>query len=85
MKFSQAHVLTPTFDKITDTLPVDVSNELLTVVSPSEHFKAVLRELDSKQYLEIWLNSNLTRNIDLSALDVHGNVYTDGNSLSKQF
>ncbi|XP_047995614.1 acylamino-acid-releasing enzyme-like isoform X2 [Leguminivora glycinivorella] len=62
---------------------VDVSNELLSAVSPKETFKAVIREEKDnkdtkKQYLEIWrLNAGLTNCIDLTALDIHGDVYAD--------
>lgn len=51
---------------------------LLFSLAPSEKFKAVLRELESKQYLEVWENNKLIRNVDLAALELHGNVYTDG-------
>ncbi|XP_061713549.1 acylamino-acid-releasing enzyme-like isoform X2 [Cydia pomonella] len=62
---------------------VDISNELLSAVSPKETFKAVIREEKDnkdtkKQYLEIWrLNAGLTNCIDLTALDIHGDVYAD--------
>ncbi|KAJ8934689.1 hypothetical protein NQ318_015158 [Aromia moschata] len=58
-------------------LPVDVSNELLSRNSPSEKYRAVLRENDSKQYLEIWENQKIIRTVDLAAIDVHGSVYSD--------
>lgn len=51
---------------------------LLTAVAPSEKFRAVLRELETKQYLEIWQSNKLVRNVDLAALELHGNVYADG-------
>ncbi|XP_049869036.1 acylamino-acid-releasing enzyme-like isoform X1 [Pectinophora gossypiella] len=62
---------------------VDVSNELLSSVSPQEKLKAVIREeKDSKdvkkQYLEIWSKSTLAHAVDLTALDIHGDVYADG-------
>ncbi|KAK9873204.1 hypothetical protein WA026_021437 [Henosepilachna vigintioctopunctata] len=57
--------------------PVDVSNEALVLSSPSEKYRAVLRETEEKQYLEIWQHQNLFRTVDLSAIDVHGKVYTD--------
>lgn len=53
-------------------------NRLLSAISPSEKYRAVLRDIESKQYLEVWQKQNLTRNIDLTALDVHGQVYADG-------
>lgn len=37
-----------------------------------------MRELNDTQYLEIWQNENLIRSVDLKSLDLHGNVYTDG-------
>lgn len=54
---------------------------LLSTIAPSENSRAVLRELESKQYLEVWQNNKLIRNVDLAALELHGNVYTDGNFL----
>ncbi|XP_063533880.1 acylamino-acid-releasing enzyme-like isoform X2 [Cydia strobilella] len=62
---------------------VDISNEVISAVSPKETFKAVIREEKDnkdtkKQYLEIWrLNAGLTNCIDLTALDIHGDVYAD--------
>ncbi|XP_045535567.1 acylamino-acid-releasing enzyme-like [Papilio machaon] len=60
---------------------VDVSNELLSSVSPKGMFKALIREekegKDKKQYLEVWCRHNLAHCIDLTALDVHGDVYAD--------
>ncbi|XP_013143023.1 PREDICTED: acylamino-acid-releasing enzyme-like [Papilio polytes] len=60
---------------------VDVSNELLSSVSPKGMFKAVIREekegKDKKQYLEVWCKHNLEHCIDLTALDLHGDVYAD--------
>lgn len=50
----------------------------LISVAPSETYRAVVRELESKQYLEIWQSNKLIRNVDLGALELHGNVYTDG-------
>ncbi|KAL3268614.1 hypothetical protein HHI36_007720 [Cryptolaemus montrouzieri] len=58
--------------------PVDISNELLYSSSPSEKYRAVLREADEKQYLEIWQQQNLFRTVDLNTLNVHGKVYCDG-------
>ncbi|XP_060802814.1 acylamino-acid-releasing enzyme isoform X2 [Amyelois transitella] len=60
----------------------DVSNELLSSISPSESYRAVIREEKDKkdvkkQYLEVWSKSTLTHSIDLTAVDVHGDVYAD--------
>ncbi|CAK1546948.1 unnamed protein product [Leptosia nina] len=61
---------------------VDISNELLSAVSPKESYKAVIREdkngKDKKCFLEIWSRNCLSHSIDLTALDVHGDVYADG-------
>lgn len=61
----------------------DVSNESLIAISPSETYKAVLRETvvdkDAKKYfLEIWNSATLISSIDLSAFDhLHKDVYVD--------
>jgi acylaminoacyl-peptidase len=52
---------------------------LLSATSPSERFRAVLKSANEKQFLEIWQSHNVTKVIDLNALDLHGDVYTDGN------
>lgn len=59
------------------SFPTETSYRLISKVSNSRKLKAVLRENDSKQYLEIWKNNNLFRVVDLAVLDVHGAVYTD--------
>lgn len=51
-------------------------------MSPLETYKAVIREeKDSKdakkQYLEVWSKNKLAHCIDLTALDIHGDVYAD--------
>lgn len=56
----------------------------LSCVSESDELRAIVREIPAngngtnKQYLEIWKHHQLFQNYDLSALDVHGEVYTDG-------
>ncbi|XP_053607097.1 acylamino-acid-releasing enzyme-like isoform X2 [Plodia interpunctella] len=60
----------------------DVSNELLSSISPLETYRAVIREEKDKkdakkQYLEVWSRNNLEHSIDLTALDIHGDVYAD--------
>ncbi|CAB3253916.1 unnamed protein product [Arctia plantaginis] len=62
---------------------IDVSNELLSAVSPRETFKALIREEKNgkdakKQYLEVWSKNTLAHSVDLTALDIHGDVYADG-------
>ncbi|KAM3964471.1 acylamino-acid-releasing enzyme isoform 2-T2 [Aphomia sociella] len=58
----------------------DVSNELISSVSPRDTYRAVIREekeKDKKQYLEVWTKSSLVHCVDLTALDIHGDVYAD--------
>ncbi|CAH0554422.1 unnamed protein product [Brassicogethes aeneus] len=76
-KFTKTFVLDKNLKKIAETQPLDITDEVLSRVSKSEKFRAVLRENDSKQFLEIWHSENLIRCVDLNALDVHGNVYAD--------
>lgn len=60
---------------------IDTSNELLSAISPRETFKALIREQkegkDKKQYLEVWSKNSLAHSVDLTALDIHGDVYAD--------
>ncbi|XP_046959619.1 acylamino-acid-releasing enzyme-like [Vanessa cardui] len=63
---------------------VDISHELLTAVSPKENYKAVIREeKDDKEnskrkiFLEVWTKTTLKNSIDLTSLDIHGDVYAD--------
>ncbi|KAJ1522012.1 hypothetical protein ONE63_002334 [Megalurothrips usitatus] len=83
VKFQQTHLFDLSTSKAVDMLPVDVSNESLSRISNSDELRATLREVQSngsstsKQYLEIWKHRQLYQNYDLSALDVHGEVYTD--------
>ncbi|XP_041978273.1 acylamino-acid-releasing enzyme-like isoform X2 [Aricia agestis] len=63
------------------TFGVNISNQLLSADSPSENFKAIIYEdksgKDNKTFLEVWSNDTLTHSVDLTALDIHGNVYGD--------
>jgi acylaminoacyl-peptidase len=78
-KFVRCIGISPNLSKNFESLPFDVTNELLSATSPSERFRAVLKSANEKQFLEIWQSHNLTKVIDLNALDLHGDVYTDGN------
>ncbi|XP_066149420.1 acylamino-acid-releasing enzyme-like isoform X2 [Euwallacea fornicatus] len=84
-KFSRTIMLNNHLKSIESTLPVDITSEVLSKISESQKLKAVLRENDSKHYIEIWKNSNLVRVVDLAALDVHGNVYADVEFSSFEF
>ncbi|XP_047529617.1 acylamino-acid-releasing enzyme-like isoform X2 [Vanessa atalanta] len=63
---------------------VDVSHEMLTAVSPKENYRAVIREeKEDKEYsqrklfLEVWTKTTLKHSVDLTSLDIHGDVYAD--------
>ncbi|CAG9786385.1 unnamed protein product, partial [Diatraea saccharalis] len=83
-KFLYNYVLNDSFNVIAESeFGIDISNELLSSISPQETFKAVIREEKDgkdakKQYLEVWKKNNLVHSIDLTALDIHGDVYADG-------
>ncbi|XP_022176208.1 acylamino-acid-releasing enzyme-like isoform X1 [Myzus persicae] len=62
--------------------PTDITNELISAHSKSSKYFCVVREVKSgneiKQFLEVWADFSLVKNYDLSALDVHGKIYADG-------
>lgn len=66
---------------VNDGFPIDVTSELLRDTSEDQSLKAILRgvtiEGKTKQFIEIWDKKHLTKSFDLSAFDVHGDVYTD--------
>lgn len=75
-KFSST-ILLNNFEKVGEILPIDISTESLSQISKSSKLKAVIRENDTKQYLEVWQSNTLIRVVDLTSLDIHGSVYTD--------
>ncbi|KAL4719687.1 hypothetical protein ACJJTC_003008, partial [Scirpophaga incertulas] len=83
-KYQYNYVLNNSFNVIAESeFGIDTSNELLSAISPQESYKAVIREekesKDSKkQYLEVWQKNNLIHSVNLTALDIHGDVYADG-------
>lgn len=54
----------------------------MSALTNNEERRAVLRQAtidnSTKQFIEIWDKQHFVKNYDLSALDVHGDVYTDG-------
>ncbi|KAG5879727.1 hypothetical protein JTB14_023041 [Gonioctena quinquepunctata] len=70
-------IFTIDLKKTAETIPYDVSTEILSSISVTEKFKAVLRENETKQFLEIWQGHNILRTVDLNALDAHGSIYAD--------
>ncbi|XP_067011010.1 acylamino-acid-releasing enzyme [Anabrus simplex] len=82
IKFQQTHLIDTSISKASDMLPVDITFELLSCISKSEELRGVVREIvidtnTKKQYIEVWKQSQLSKNFDLSALEVHGDVYAD--------
>ncbi|KOB73692.1 putative acylpeptide hydrolase, partial [Operophtera brumata] len=82
-KYSSSYILGDSLEVVAQSdFGTDVSNELLSAVSPRETYKALIREEKNgketkKQYLEVWSKSTLQHCIDLTALDIHGDVYAD--------
>lgn len=58
-----------------------INFRLLTTSSKDETLKAILRGVTidgkSKQFIEIWDHQRCNKSYDLSALDVHGDVYAE--------
>ncbi|XP_057327094.1 acylamino-acid-releasing enzyme-like isoform X1 [Microplitis mediator] len=85
-KYSVDYVLSAdTFKVVTSSFPIDITSELLSKTSFNGQYKAVLRSVPgkdkdptSKQFIEVWNKQCLLKNYDLSAIDVHGDVYCDG-------
>ncbi|XP_015120350.1 acylamino-acid-releasing enzyme isoform X2 [Diachasma alloeum] len=82
-KFQIEYSLTSNFQVQSQSFPVDITSELASKTTDDNQRKAVLRtapgkEKDApKQFIEIWDQRCQMKNYDLSALDVHGDVYTD--------
>lgn len=61
----------------------------MSTLTKNEERRAVLRQAiidnSTKQFIEIWDKQHFVKNYDLSALDVHGDVYTDGTNKSQIF
>ncbi|KAI4460694.1 serine peptidase s9 family member [Holotrichia oblita] len=64
---------------------VDITDELLRCSSKTGNLIGIIRQYDSKQFLEIWSHDELKMTVDLKSLDLHGDVYTDGEFARLQF
>ncbi|XP_043515527.1 acylamino-acid-releasing enzyme-like isoform X2 [Frieseomelitta varia] len=88
-KFCQTHILDSKFQVQSDSFPMDTTVESLSDYTEDKQRRAVLRqaliENTNKQFIEIWDKQRLVKNYDLSALDVHGDVYTDSEFASFQW
>ncbi|EFN63061.1 Acylamino-acid-releasing enzyme [Camponotus floridanus] len=80
-RFLQKYDLNSDLTPISSGFPVDVTTELMSTLTKNEEHRAVLRQAtidnSTKQFIEIWDKQHIVKNYDLSALDVHGDVYTD--------
>ncbi|XP_015605512.1 acylamino-acid-releasing enzyme isoform X2 [Cephus cinctus] len=80
-RFVQEHVLDSNLQVVSESFPIDITTEVVSVLSDDEQRRAVLRSATvdnaSRQFIEIWDRQHLVKNYDLTALDVHGDVYTD--------
>ncbi|KAL0100888.1 hypothetical protein PUN28_019344 [Cardiocondyla obscurior] len=80
-RFLQNYDLNSDLSPISLGFPVDITTELMSTLTKDEERKAILRQAtidnSTKQFIEIWDKQHFVKNYDLSALDVHGDVYTD--------
>lgn len=80
-RFLQNYDLNSDLTPISTGFPVDITTELMSALTKNEERRAVLRQVtidnSAKQFIEIWDKQHFVKNYDLSALDVHGDVYTD--------
>ncbi|KAG5334733.1 ACPH enzyme, partial [Acromyrmex charruanus] len=80
-RFLQNYDLNSDLTPISTGFPIDITTELMSTLTKNEERRAVLRQAtidnSTKQFLEIWDKQHFVKNYDLSALDVHGDVYTD--------
>ncbi|XP_015265119.1 PREDICTED: acylamino-acid-releasing enzyme-like [Gekko japonicus] len=86
LRFSHQHVLHHDGRAVVSVTPVSmpaaIRDQLLVQVSPTGRHKAVLThhlERGQKQeVLEVWSSSGRVKSVNLTELDKHGSVYTDG-------
>ncbi|KAG5281820.1 hypothetical protein AALO_G00049160 [Alosa alosa] len=83
LSFSQSWTLQCDRKSVLQCLPpspcTHTNRELLNSYSPSGTYQAVISQASGRQYLEVWSSSGLQTSLDLTALNVHGAVYEDGN------
>ncbi|TGZ46657.1 acylamino-acid-releasing enzyme isoform X1 [Temnothorax longispinosus] len=80
-RFLQNYELNSDLTLDSTQFPIDTTTELMYTLTKNEERRAVLRQVtidnSTKQFIEIWDKQHFVKNYDLSALDVHGDVYTD--------
>ncbi|KAK6625137.1 hypothetical protein RUM43_005428 [Polyplax serrata] len=82
-KFQKNHLLKLSSGEIIhESIPSDCTQESLSMFSPTRKLRCVVKEIEheskTKTYIEIWNHKGLFKNFDISAFDVHGDIYTDG-------
>lgn len=85
VKYSRQYTVFCDGRTIFNTAPVgncvENDSELLSRESPTGKTKAVVRGIrlrgEQKEFLEIWKGNRKVKNVDLTALNKHGPVYTD--------
>ncbi|KAJ8676561.1 hypothetical protein QAD02_012348 [Eretmocerus hayati] len=79
-KFNQNFILRKDLTVQVKSFPIDVTSEIKTVSTDDGKLKAILRDVSmdrkSKQIIEIWDETHLSKSYDLSAFDVHGEIYS---------
>lgn len=89
VKFNRSYIIqqkqeTRFFDKIfPGSGATQLNEELLSSVSPCGIFKAIIRQIKNKkgedqQYFEVWTQQSMLKSVNLTVVDKHGKVYTDG-------
>ncbi|KAG7210903.1 hypothetical protein KM043_016281 [Ampulex compressa] len=80
-RFLQTCLLDAELKPTLESFPVDVTNEQMHATTLDEQYRAILRQVTidnaQKQFIEIWDRQRLIKNYDLSAMEIHGDVYTD--------
>lgn len=77
-KFMKNFFITPDMKLLGETFPVDLTKELMTAYSKNEKYRAALiKNGEGNQFISIWKNESLFRNVALKDSEIHGDVYAD--------
>ncbi|KAI4460707.1 serine peptidase s9 family member [Holotrichia oblita] len=84
-KILRVHTLNSDGKNAQSICSVNITEELLRCSSKTGNLIGIIRENDSKQFLEIWSQDELKATVDLKSLDLHGDVYADDEFARLQF
>lgn len=85
-KFTKNFFLSPDLKLLGETFPVDQTKELLSTHSKTEKYRAALiKNGEGSQFISIWKNQSLFRNVALKDSEIHGDVYADGEFANFEF